>query len=143
MKAADLYAHLDAILADIRRGKVKPEHRNELLAIVKSWQRTYNARASTIGVERQKRSDRIRQAVREAAVRTIQERPGLSLKEAAGIVRRRAWATLKASSPLSRCPCVRTVKSELRPYFEKSETSRATYSNLAGYDLSMTSTSST
>lgn len=143
MKASDLYAHLDAILADIRRGKVKSEYRNELRTIVEAWERTYNARAATISVERQKRSDRIRTAVREAAVRVMQERPSLSLRDAAGIVRRRAWASLKESAPTIRCPCTRTVKEELRPYFEKSETSRATNSNHASYALSMTSTSST
>lgn len=143
MKAADLYAHLDEILADIERGKVQLEYRSDLRAIVEAWSRTYHARASTISSARQDRSDRIRQAVRDAAERVMAERPGLSLRDAAGIVRRRAWATLKESAPTTRCPCTRTVKEELRPYFEKSETSRATNANHARYASTTHSTSVT
>ena len=48
MKAADLRAHLADIIRDIQRGRIRLEYRNELLAIVESWQHTYYARASTI-----------------------------------------------------------------------------------------------
>lgn len=142
MSTSDLYAHLAEIIADIDRGIVRSRNREPLLEIVEGWQRTHDARAKVISKARQDRSTRIRKAVAEAAQRTMSERSGLSPREAVGIVRRRAWATLKQSSPDARCPCVRTVKVELQPYFQKTETFRATYSCATVY-ASSTSTHAT
>jgi len=139
----DRRKNLPEIINGIAAGRVRLEHRAELTEIVHDWARDYGARFDSIAGGRISRSNRIRKAVREAAQRTLRERPGLSVAEAVGIIRRRAWAALKETNPDARCPCTKTVKTELRSILQKSDTSRATCSRSPVYDSSMCTTHTT
>lgn len=115
--AADLCAHLEAILADIRRGKVRAEFREPLIDHLERTVRAAEGRAGSGPVNSKQNSQRRREAVLQAAQQLAKERPGLTGRERTYLIRQRAHALLnkdrEGKKPLAK-PSRRLVSDVLR-----------------------------
>lgn len=96
--------HLPSILADIERGRVRAEFREPLIDHLKRTVAASVAQSESGLARSRERSTRIRTAVSEAASQINAERQGLSVRERADLIRRRAHAILNKTLPEGKKP---------------------------------------